>query len=173
MPETNEAEIVLGLLAFTVGGQPRTVPELKWRANREWQTLHEAGFATLAAIDADTPEGIRLMLDTERGYVMAYDATHVLGDLDDATEREIDLIYDKLIAVSYPKAKSQTALMMTIAQAAARAVAESVRASFTSSPSPSGTTAALTILPTPSPSAKRSSSTPRPKRASRKSSTPA
>jgi hypothetical protein len=132
--EAKEAEIVSGVLLLTVNGEVRHVPELKWRANREWQAAMQARFVTLAAMPADTPDGVRAMGDTERELVLAYDATGALGDLEDATEREIDAIYDRLIEVSFPQAQSRTALLVALV----RLAGESAQANSTSGPSPTG-----------------------------------
>ena len=51
------------------------VPELKWRANRDWQAKLQATFVELASIPVDTPDGQREMADAERELVLAYDAT--------------------------------------------------------------------------------------------------
>jgi hypothetical protein len=172
----DEEEVVRGLLPFTINGEERLVPELKWRANREWQERLEAGIIALANTRTDTPEGVRAMSDTERELVLAYDAGscpdykpgvvprchpgHALGDLEDATERDIDVIYDKLLEVAYPKAASQTALVLTIIR---RAV-ESASQNSSSGPLPSGISA-LTTSSKPSPTARSSSTTRRRKRA--------
>lgn len=153
--QAKESEVASGLLPFTIDGTVRHVPELKRRANRKWQELLQATFIKLATVPGDTPSGIAAMSDAEADLVMAYDATHALGDLDDATEREIDAVYNRLIEVSFPQATSQVALMVAII----RAAAESAPASSTSSPLPPGTTETPTILTTRSPSAKSSSST--------------
>jgi hypothetical protein len=156
----NEEEIVRGLLPFTIGGVERLVPELKWRPNREWQERLESALIALANVRTDTPEGVRAMSDTERELVLAYDQTHALGDLEDATERDIDVIYDKLLEVAYPKTSSQTALVLTIIR---RAV-ESASQNSSSGPLPSGISA-LTTSSKPSPTARSSSTTRRRKRA--------
>ena len=155
--KVDEEEIVAGLLPFTINGETHKVPELKWRANREWQARLQATFATLVSIPAETPAGQQVMADAERELVMAYDATHVLGDLEDATEREIDTIYNRLIEVAFPLAQSQTALMVGII----RAAAESVRASSMNGPSPTGTSGAPMISKPRSPTARSSSSSTR------------
>jgi hypothetical protein len=115
----------------------------------------QAAAAALAAVPSDTPEGLASMADAERDLVQAYDQTGALGDLEDATEREIDAIYDKLIEVSFPLAQSRTQIMLTLV----RAAAESAQASFTSGPSPTGPSAAPTILKPRSPSGRSPSST--------------
>lgn len=155
MPDTNEEEVLAGLLTFSVNGRSVTVPELKRTANRAWQSSLQAKFATLIGIPSDTVVGQQAMADAELDLVLSYDATHVLGDLEDATEREIDTIYNRLIEVAFPKAQSQMALMVGII----RAAAESALASSTNGPSPTGTTAAPTILTDHLRSAKSSSST--------------
>ena len=154
----DEEQIVRGLLPFSIGGEERLVPELKWRANREWQERLEAAIVALAGVRTDSPEGVRAMSDTERELVLAYDQTHALGDLEDATERDIDVIYDKLLEVAYPKTSSQTALVLTIIR---RAV-ESASQNSSSGLLPSGTSAPTTSSK-PLPIA-RSSSTTRPRK---------
>jgi hypothetical protein len=154
MTEQEEGEVIAGLLPFTIDGDVRLVPELKWRANREWQARLAATFVSLASLPADTPDGLAAMADAERELVLAYDETGALGDLEDATEREIDAIYNRLMAVSFPLAESQ----MTVVVGILRAAAESASASSTNGPSPSGATAAPTILKPRSPSARSSSS---------------
>jgi hypothetical protein len=153
MTEANEEEVTSGLLPFTINGEVRQVPELKWRANREWREQMQAVFTRLIDVPTDTPDGLAAMADAERELVLAYDVTHALGDLEDATERDIDTIYNRLVEVAFPLAASQAAVAMAMLQAAA-----SARVSSTSSPSPSGTSA-----PTPlrrrSPSARSSSTT--------------
>jgi hypothetical protein len=158
--EARENEIVSGVLLLTVNGETRRVPELKWRANREWQDRLQATFVELASVPVDTPDGLRAMADAERELVMAYDATHALGDLDDATEREVDAIYNRLIEVSFPLAQSQAALMVGLIRATTSAVLNS-----TSSPSPTGTSAAPTTLRPRSRTARSGSSSPRRKSA--------
>jgi len=152
--KVDEEEVVAGLLPFTVNGVTHNVPELKWRANREWQARLRATFTELVGIAADTPEGQAAMADAERSLVLAYDATGALGDLEDATEREIDAIYNRLLEVAFPLAQSQTALMVGIV----RAAAESARVSSTSGPSPTGTSADQTTSKPRSPTARSSSS---------------
>lgn len=159
--QANEEEVVAGLLPFTINGEKHNVPELKWRANREWQARMQTAFAALMGVPSDTPDGQRQMGDVERELVLAYDVTGALGDLEDATEREVDTIYNGLVAVSFPLAQSQTAMMLALV----RAAAVSVQESSTSGPSPTGTTAAPTILRDHSPSAKSPSSTRRRKSA--------
>jgi hypothetical protein len=153
MAETNEEEEAAGLLRFTIGGQPRQVPELKWRANREWQARMQAVFTRLVDIPSDTPEGQNAMADAERELVLAYDVTGALGDLEDATERELDDVYNRLVAVSFPLAQSQTALAMMLVRAAV-----SAQASSTNSDSAPGISAPTPLRP-PSPSARSRSST--------------
>ena len=156
-----EAEIVLGRLDFEIGGTMHHVPELKWRANRDWQARMQAAFASLIGVPSDTPAGLAAMGDAERELVMAYDVTHALGDLEDATEREIDAIYNRLIEVAFPLAQSQTAIYLAII----RAAAESAQANSTNGPSPTGTTADPTILKGHLRTARSSSSTRRRKSA--------
>ena len=153
--KVDEEEVVSGLLPFTINGETHKIPELKWRANRDWQARLQATFATLVSIPAETPAGQQVMADAERELVMAYDVTHVLGDLEDATEREIDAIYNRLIEVAFPLAQSQTALMVGII----RAAAESARVNFTSGPSLTGASEVPTISKPRSPTARSSSST--------------
>jgi len=138
-----EEEVASGLLPFTIDGIVRRVPELKWRANREWQELLQATFVELATVPGDTPSGIAAMADAERRLIMAYDVTHALGDLDDATEREIDAVYNRLVEVAFPQAASQVALMVAILQTAAASRQES----SASSPLPPGTSAPTTLRP--------------------------
>ena len=123
--EARENEIVSGVLLLTVNGVIRRVPELKWRANRAWQDRLREAMVALAEVPADTPDGLRAMGDAERDLVLAYDTTGVLGELDDATEREIDAIYNRLLEVSFPLAQSQTALMVALVRDIARSVPES------------------------------------------------
>ena len=155
MPEANEEEVASGFLPFTVNGVTLLVPELKRTANREWKARIQPTFAKLVGVAVDTVDGQQAMMDAEADLVMAYDVTHVLGDLEDATEREIDAIYNRLIEVAFPLAQSQMALMMEIV----RGLAASAQASSTSGPSPTGTTEAPTILTDHLPSARSSSST--------------
>ena len=152
--QAKEEEVASGLLAFTIDGTERTVPELKWRANRAWQARIQSTFAALVSVPSDTPEGVSAMADAERELVLAYDATHALGDLEDATEREIDAIYNRLVEVAFPQAESRTAVMLMLVR---QAIA-SARESSTSSPSPSGTSAPTPLRPR-SPSARSGSST--------------
>jgi hypothetical protein len=161
MAEKNEEEIVAGLLPFTINGETHKVPELKWRANRDWQARLQAMFATLVSVPSETPAGQQVMADAERELVLAYDTTGALGDLEDATEREIDTIYNRLIEVAFPLAQSQTALLVGIV----RAAAESVRESFTNGPSPIGASEGPTISKPRSPTARSSSSSRRRKSA--------
>ncbi len=156
-----EGEVASGLLPFTINGVTHLVPELKRTANREWKARLQAKFATLIGIPSDTVVGQQAMADAEAELILAYDATHALGDLEDATEREIDTIYNRLVEVAFPLAQSQTALMVGIV----RAAAESALASSTSGASPTGTTEAPTILTPRSPSGRSSSSTRRRKNA--------
>ena len=159
--EQEESEVVAGLLPFTINGVAYKVPELKWKANRTWRERLQETFATLIGVPTDTPAGQDAMADAERKLVLAYDVTGALGDLEDATEREIDTIYNRLVEVAFPLAQSQTALMVGIV----RAAAESARESSTNGASLTGTTAAPTILTDHLPSAKSSSSTRRRKSA--------
>ena len=155
--EKEEVEVVRGLLPVEVGGETRLLPELKWRANRGWQDRLEAKFVEMAAVPADTPDGLRAMADAERELVLAYDTTGVLGDLEDASEREIDAIYERLLEVAYPLADSARAIMLAVAR---RAVL-SVLPSSTSGPSPTGDTEAPTTSKPRSRSGRSASSTPR------------
>jgi len=152
--EKEEAEVVRGLLPFTIGDATKLVPELKWRENRDWQDRLQATFLELATVPIDTPDGLQKMGDAERALVLAYDRTGMLGDLEDATEREIDVIYNRLIEVAFPLAQSQTALMVSIM----RAAAGSVLANSTNGRSATGATATPTTLKDHLPSAKPSSS---------------
>ncbi len=150
-----EEAVTRGLLPFVVNGQTRHVPELKWQANRDWKAEMQAAFARLVSVPSDTPDGLQAMFDAEMALVLAYDVAHVLGDLTDATETEIDAIYNGLVTVAFPLAKSPAAVGMMLI----RAAVQSAQASSTSSPSPTGTTAAPTILKDRLPSAKSTSST--------------
>jgi hypothetical protein len=154
MDAKTEEEVVDGLLSFSINGQTRRVPELKWQANRAWKAEMQATFARLVSVPSDTPDGLAAMLDAEIALVLAYDATHALGDLDDATETEIDAIYNGLVKVAFPLAASPTAVGMAML----RAVAQSAPVSSMSGPSPTGTSAAPTILKDHLPSAKSGSS---------------
>jgi hypothetical protein len=158
-PEQEE-EVASGLLPFQIDGKTRYVPELKRTPNREWKARLQTTFATLVGIPTDTVDGQQAMADAEAELVMAYDVTHTLGDLEDATEREVDAIYNRLIEVAFPKAQGQMALMVGIIQAAAA----SALASSTNGASPTGTSAP-TILTPRSRSARSSSSTRRRKSA--------
>lgn len=166
MDAKTEEEIVAGLLPFSINGKTRLVPELKWRANKEWKATMQATFARLASSEAATPDGMAEMLDAELALVLAYDATHVLGDLEEATETEIDAIYNGLVKVAYPLAASPMAAMQMVA----RLVVQSAQANSMNGPLPTGTTAAPTILEDHSPSAKSGSSTRKRKTASPRSS---
>lgn len=161
--EAEEAEIVSGLLSFHVNGREIAVPELKWRADREWQKLYIATSVRLSAIPALTPEGQQAIEDAERELVLAYDQTHVLGDLEDATIREIDLIYNRLVEVAFPLGASQMTMMLAIIQAAIEKAREadtgSPAANSTSGPSRTGTSEAPTTSKPPSRIARSSSST--------------
>lgn len=156
MAEPEEVEVVTGDLRFTVAGIERHVPELKWRANRVWQDRLRDVFTALAALPADTADGLAAMADAERDLIFAYDATGGLGDLEDATERDIDTIYTRLIEVSFPQAQSQTALMMAMLRAAAE---RSAQENSTNGQSPSGTSTVPTTLRPRSRNARSSSST--------------
>jgi hypothetical protein len=151
----DEEEVASGLLPFVVGGKTILVPELVWRANRAWQKQLQESFIALAAYPGDTPEGVQAIADSERELILAYDVTHALGDLENATEREIDAIYSKLTEVAFPQASSQVALVVGIA----RAAVASAQASSTSGRSPTGTIAAPPTLKGHSRSAKSRSST--------------
>lgn len=153
--QAKEEEIVRGLLPFTIDGTERLIPELKWRANRGWQAKLQAMFVRLASTPTDTPDGLAAMADAERELVLAYDVTGTLGDLEDATEREIDAIYSRLMEVAFPLAASQTAMVLAII----RAAAELAQASSTNGPSPTGTSAAPMISKGRLPTARSSSST--------------
>ena len=153
MTEQDEEEVAAGLLPFTIDGTVRLVPELKWRASRKWRDEMQAVFARLLDVPADTPEGLAAMADAERELVLAYDSTGALGDLEDATERDIDTIYNRLVEVAFPLAESQTAVMVAVLRAAV-----SARESSTSSPSPSGTSTPTPLRPR-SRSARSSSTT--------------
>jgi hypothetical protein len=152
-----EEAVVSRLLPFDINGQTRTVTELVWRANREWKALMQATFARLVSTgpNTDTPDGQQTMLDAERDLVLAYDAAHTLGDLEDATEREIDAIYNGLVTVAFPLAASPTAVGMMLI----RAAVVSAQASSTSGLSPSGASTVPRILKDHLPSARSGSST--------------
>src|ERR1035437_985144 len=105
-----EAEGTLGLIPFDIHGHTHKVPELTWRANRLWKAEMQATFARLVSVSTDTPDGLDAMLDAERDLILAYDATHALGDLEDATETEIDAIYNALVKVAFPLASSPAAV---------------------------------------------------------------
>ena len=149
-----EEEIIHGMLPFVVGGEPKLVPELKWRANREWQVKIQATFDTLAA-DSSTPEGQVAFGDAERELVLAYDVTGALGDLEDATIREIDSIYDRLVEISFPFGQRARAVVATMVR---RAI-ESALDSSSSSPSQPGTTVVSMTSKRRSPTDKHNSST--------------
>jgi hypothetical protein len=159
--EVKENEVVRGLLLFEIDGKTRPVPELKWRANREWQALLQTTFAALVSVPSDTPEGQRTMGDAERELVLAYDSSRALGDLEDATERDIDLIYNKLVEVAFPLAQSPMAMLLTLV----RAAGELALGNSTNGPSPSGDSAAPMILKPSSPSDRSPSSTRKPRSA--------
>ena len=65
MNAKTEEEVVVGLLPFSVNGQTRQVPELKWRENRAWKAEMQATFARLVSVPADTPDGLQAMFDAE------------------------------------------------------------------------------------------------------------
>lgn len=142
MDAAEEGEVASGLLPFTINGELRFVPELKWRANRAWQAELQATYARLADLPEDSPDGQAAMADAQRELILAYDATGALGDLEDATERELDEIYRKLLEVSFPLARSWMAVQLTMVRAAKMAAAGSDQASSTNGPSPTGTSAA-------------------------------
>ncbi len=150
-----EEEVVRGLLTFTVDGKEHTIPELKWQANRLWKAEMQATFARLVSVPTDTPDGQQALLDAERELVLAYDVAHVLGDLEDATEREIDAIYNGLVTVAFPLASSPMAVGLMFL----RAAVVSAQASSMSGPLPTGDSTAPTILKDHLPSAKSGSST--------------
>jgi hypothetical protein len=153
-----EAEVVLGLIPLIIDGKPVNLAELKWRPNRAWQGHVEAALIALAAYREDTPEGVRAMSDAQLDLIIAYDEARdengepkrkrVL-DLEEATERELDVIYDTLLGIAYPKAESQTALMLAIIRGARQAPEPS-----TSGPSPTGTSEVPTISKSRSPFAR-------------------
>ena len=169
-----EEQIVRGLLTFTIGKRSVTIPELKWRMNREWQALLPATFRKLTDYASDMPDGLAAMGDAERELVLAYDAAYlalpeprptppphpVLGDLEDATEREIDAIYNGLVTVAFPLAASQTSVQVAIMRAVL-----SARENSTNGLSTTGSSTAPTILKAHSRSAKSGSSTRRRKSA--------
>lgn len=160
-PDNREDEIASGLLTVTVGGEARFLPELKWRANRAWQQRMQEVFASLLDVPENTPEGQAAMADAQRELVLAYDETGALGDLEDATERELDAVYNRLLEVSFPLAGSReaAALMVIRAVLAAARAAGSQPASSTSGPSPSGATATARTSSRASRSARSSSTT--------------
>ena len=168
MADVNEEEVVRGLLPFVVNGETRNVPELKWRANRDWQARIVTTVKRLSKVDAASPDGLQAMADAERELVLAYDVTGVLGDLEDATEREIDAIYTRLMEVAFPLAQSQVALTVGII----RAAAELDLANSTNGPSRTGTSAGRTISRKRSRSARRTSSLSARRSASSASETP-
>jgi hypothetical protein len=153
--ERDEEDVVRGVLRIRVGGEERLVPELKWRANREWQARLEAAMRALVGTPSDTPDGLRAMADAERDLVLAYDATGVLGDLEDATEREVDDAYNRLVEVAFPLAASRTAMLVALV----RQAVESAQPSSTSGPSASGASAVPTTSRRASRSVRSSSST--------------
>jgi hypothetical protein len=164
MQPEQEVEIVSGLLPFTINGETRLVPELKWTQNRAWKATMRATFARLVTVPTETPDGQDAMLDAERELVLSYDATHVLGDLDDATETEIDAIYNGLVKVAFPLASSPMAVGLMMV----RAAMQSAQASSQSGPSTPGTSSP-TILKDHLPSARSTSSTRKPKSGSPRS----
>ena len=132
-------EEATGLLRLSVSGSERVVPELKWRENRKWKALLKETFTRLADTPSDSPDGQDAMLDAEREMVMAYDVTRALGDLEDATETDIDRLFNRLVTVAYPLAASPAAVMMEMVREVVQAMAgASHPASSTSSASPSG-----------------------------------
>lgn len=154
-----EGEIVPGLLRFRVNGEDVFVPELKWRADREWQKRYIATHLRLASVEALSEEGQQAIEDAQLELVLAYDQTHVLGDLEDATRREISAIYDRILEVSFPLADSQMTLMVAIIRRAVDEAIKSHQQSSTSGPSLTGASAAPTILKGHLPTARSSSST--------------
>ncbi len=173
MDAKTEEQVVTRLLPFSINGQTRQVRELVWRANRKWHAEMQTVFARLVNVPEEPPVPYQeAMLDAEREIVLAYDATYldqpeprpappphpVLGDLEDATETEIDAIYNGLVKVAFPLAASPLAVGMAIF----RAVAQSAQASSTNGPSPTGTSPTLKDH---LPSAKSASSTRKPKSA--------
>jgi hypothetical protein len=164
--QAEEEEIVSGLLRFRVNGREVPVPELKWRASRVWQQTYIATHVRLSqpdSPDALSEEGQLAIEDAQLELVLAYDQTHALGDLENATRREISAIYDRILEVAFPLADSQTTLLVAIVRRAvdeAHAKAEQSRQeSSTSGPSPTGVSAAPTILKGHSRTARSSSST--------------
>jgi hypothetical protein len=158
--EAEEAEIVTGLLPFNVGGREIVVPELKWRDKRAWEAAYyDTNIRLAGAVPLLTPEGQQGVEDAERELVLAYDRTHVLGDLEDMTVRQIHAIFERLLDVSFPLASSQMTMMLAIIQAAIENAEKSQAASSMSGPSPTGTTAAPTILKGHLRTARSSSST--------------
>ena len=164
MTPEEEAGIVSGLLPLKVNGETRLVPELKWTQNRAWKAKMQLTFARLTSVSLDTVDGMDAMLDAERELILAYDATHVLGDLDDATETEIDAIYNGLVKVAFPLASSPMAVGLMMV----RAAMQSAQASSQSGPSTPGTSSP-TILKDHLPSARSTSSTRKPKSGSPRS----
>lgn len=163
-----EEEVVTGLLRFHVDGREVMVPELKWRADREWQEKYKAAHVRLSqpdSPDALSEEGQQAIEDAQLELVLAYDQTHALGDLEDATRREIRAIYDRILEVSFPLADSQTTLLVAIVRRAVDEAMKSRAASSMNGPSPTGDSAAPTILKPRSRTARSSSSTRRRKSA--------
>jgi hypothetical protein len=144
-----EEEIVGGLLPFRVNGREVAVPELKWRADRAWQEKYKATHVRLSqpdSPDALSEEGQQAIEDAQLELVLAYDQTHALGDLEDATRREISAIYDRILEVSFPLADSQMTLMVAIVRRSVDEAIKSRAESSTSGPSPTGDSTAPTIL---------------------------
>lgn len=154
-----EEEIVTGLLTFTVNGERRQVPELKWRAGRAWQQQYIATHVRLSTVEALSEEGQQAIEDAQLELVLAYDQTHALGDLEDATRREISAIYDRILEVSFPLADSQMTLMVAVIRRAVDEAIKSRAESSTNGPSPTGDSAAPMILRDHLRTAKSSSST--------------
>jgi hypothetical protein len=169
-PELEEDDVASGVLRLRVAGSVRLVPELKWRENRKWTARMREVFASLAGVPDDTPDGVERLADAQRGLILEYDATHALGDLDDATERELDAIYQRMVTVAFPLASSPATAMLMVArevvQAALDAAAASAPPSSTSSPSPSGATGTGRTSRPASPSGRSASTTPRRRSAS-------
>jgi len=157
-----EEEIVGGGLLLAVGGREVVVPELKWRADRAWQEQYKATHVRLSqpdSPDALSEEGQQAIEDAQLDLVLAYDQTHALGDLEDATRREISAIYDRILEVSFPLADSQMTLMVAIVRRSVDEAIKSRAESSTSGPSPTGDSAAPTILKGHLRTARSSSST--------------
>ena len=161
MDAAEEQEVVAGLLPLTVGGRVHLVPELKWRANREWQQRIADTSAGLVDLPADSPAGQLAMADVEHDLIRAYDATGALGDLEDATETELSAVYTRLLEVSYPLAHSVMATQVLLMQAAVA----SARQSSTNGPLPTGPSVVPMTSRAPSRNGKRNSSGRRPRSA--------